>query len=146
VKEPLTDESLTIASLKTDGLEINLNKNGKTQISKPTSHIVLEISNSVNLPTAFALEQNYPNPFNPVTVIRYHIPLNPPSEGGKRGMLVTLKVYSVLGQEVATLVNEVQEAGFKSVEWNASNVPSGVYFYKLSAGGFTDIKKMLLVR
>jgi hypothetical protein len=98
------------------------------------------------VPIGFTLEQNYPNPFNPVTVIRYHIPLNPPSEGGKRGMLVTLKVYNVLGQEVATLVNEVQEAGFKSIQFNASGLPSGVYLYRFTAGDFSDVKKLLLMK
>jgi hypothetical protein len=99
-----------------------------------------------DVPEGFSLEQNYPNPFNPLTVIRYHIPLNPPSEGGKRGMFVALKVFNMLGQEVATLVNEVQEAGFKSIQFDASGLPSGVYFYRFTAGDFSDVKKLLLMK
>ena len=89
------------------------------------------------IPTEFALEQNYPNPLNPLTVIRYSLPV---------GGLVTLKVYNVFGQEIATLVDEMQDAGYKSVNWDATNAPSAVYFYKISAGQFSDVKKMLLIK
>jgi hypothetical protein len=89
------------------------------------------------LPDHFALEQNYPNPFNPTTEIRYQT-----SEVSH----VTLKVYNVLGELVATLVDELQEAGYKSIEWNASRMPSGMYYYKIQAGTFSEVKKMLLVK
>jgi hypothetical protein len=102
-------------------------------------------SNGV-VPTEFALEQNYPNPFNPSTVIRFNIPLSPPSESGNRGMFVTLKVYNTLGEQVATLVDGIQEAGYRSVEWNASGLPSGIYFYRLTAGTFTETKTLLLMK
>lgn len=76
------------------------------------------------------LNQNYPNPFNPSTKISWQ----------------TLKVCDVLGNEVATLVNEQQTAGTYEVEFNASHLSSGIYFYKLTAGGFTQTKKMVLLR
>jgi len=94
------------------------------------------------------------NPFNPTTKIKYTIPqhthLTVPSREGKersgRGVLVTLRIYDVLGKEVATLVNKEQSAGSYEVEFNANNLTSGVYFYKLSAGSFVETKKMLLLR
>jgi type IX secretion system substrate protein/S1/P1 nuclease len=89
------------------------------------------------MPIGFELFQNYPNPFNPVTQIRYEI-----RDAGH----VTLKIYNVLGQEVATLVDEIQEAGYRGVKWDASNFTSGVYFYQLSVGFSTDAKQMLLIR
>ncbi len=89
------------------------------------------------IPSAFSLGQNYPNPFNPSTEIRYQI-----SEVSH----VTLKVYDVLGREVRTLVNEVQDAGFKSVRFDASGVASGVYFYRLHSGSFRETKRMLLLK
>jgi hypothetical protein len=92
---------------------------------------------TVELPKEFSLYQNYPNPFNPTTRIKYNLPAT---------SAVKLVIYNILGQTVATVVDEVQEAGYKSVEWSANNVSSGVYFYKLTAGDFVEIKKMLLVR
>jgi len=88
-------------------------------------------------PKTYVLSQNIPNPFNPSTIIQYELP---------EESQVTLQVYNTLGQEVASLVNEVQVAGNKTVVFDASNFPSGVYFYKLSAGSFTQIKKMLLIK
>jgi photosystem II stability/assembly factor-like uncharacterized protein len=88
-------------------------------------------------PNSFNLYQNYPNPFNPNTVIRYQL-----SVVSK----ITLKVYDILGKEVAILVNEVKNAGNYSVDFNASNFPSGVYFYKLEANDHSEVKKMLLLK
>lgn len=90
-----------------------------------------------NEPSEYKLEQNYPNPFNPTTTIQYQIP----NDG-----LVTLKIYDMLGKEVATLVNEVKTAGTFDVQWNASGLPSGVYFYKLTSNNFTDVKRMILMK
>jgi hypothetical protein len=88
-------------------------------------------------PAGFVLRQNYPNPFNPVTTIGYEVPT-----GGR----VTLRVYTILGQEVTTLVDEVQQAGQKSVRWDAGGVAGGIYLYRLKAGGFSETREMLLIR
>ncbi|MDD5361231.1 MAG: T9SS type A sorting domain-containing protein [Ignavibacteria bacterium] len=90
-----------------------------------------------SIPTDYSLKQNYPNPFNPTTKINFAIP--------KQG-LVTMKIYDVLGREVRTLVNEIKQVGNYSVEFNASDLASGVYFYKLDAGTFSDIKRMILIK
>ncbi|GMU96052.1 reprolysin-like metallopeptidase [Ignavibacterium album] len=92
---------------------------------------------SVNLPTKFALGQNYPNPFNPSTVISWQSPVS---------SYQTLKIYDILGNEVATLVDEYREAGSYYVEFDASDLPSGIYYYKLTAGSFSDVKKMMVVK
>jgi hypothetical protein len=89
------------------------------------------------VPTVFALNQNYPNPFNPSTVIGYQLPVS-----GS----VTLKVYDVVGREVATLVNETKSAGSYQVTFNASKLASGVYFYKLQSGSYTSVKKLVLMK
>jgi len=89
------------------------------------------------VPTQFTLSQNYPNPFNPATMIEYAIPQN---------SMVTLKVYNILGQEVASLVNQEQKASSYAVNFDASRLASGIYFYKLQAGSFTLTKKMLLLK
>lgn len=85
----------------------------------------------------YALNQNYPNPFNPATVISYQIPQN---------SLVTVKVYNVLGSEIVTLVNEQQSAGKHYINFNAANLSSGVYLYKIQAGEFSAVKKLTLIK
>ncbi|MDD5360506.1 MAG: T9SS type A sorting domain-containing protein [Ignavibacteria bacterium] len=85
----------------------------------------------------YSLSQNYPNPFNPITQIKYSIKTNGP---------VTLKVYDILGKEVTTLVNEVKSAGAYIIDFNGANLASGTYLYKLESNGFTDIKKMILIK
>lgn len=94
-----------------------------------------------NLPQAFSLSQNYPNPFNATTVIRYELS----ADGGPRAA-VTLVVYNILGQKVATLVDGKQTPGYKAVTWNAKGMASGIYFYRLQAGEFTTTKKMILLK
>ena len=88
-------------------------------------------------PSEYLLKQNYPNPFNPSTTISFSIP---------KTNFVTIKVYDVLGREVATLVNEEKSPGNYSVNFNASNLPSGVYFYRIQAGSYSVVKKMLMIK
>ena len=93
----------------------------------------------------FSLEQNYPNPFNPSTKIKFTIP-SVIASGAKQSNLVTLKVYDVLGKEVAILLNEEKSATNYEVDFNASQLSSGIYFYKLQMGSFIETKKMLLLK
>ncbi len=92
---------------------------------------------TVEIPNYYSLSQNYPNPFNPATQIKYTIP--------KAGNVV-LRVYDVLGKEVKTLVNEKKEVGVYNIDFDASNLSSGIYFYRIEAGDFTAVKKMMLVK
>lgn len=94
-------------------------------------------NNNSSVPQTYSLSQNYPNPFNPVTKINFAIP---------KQSFVTLKVYDVLGREVKTLVNEIKTVGYYSVDFNASDFSSGVYFYRFETEGFTDVKRMLLIK
>jgi GH18 family chitinase len=97
-------------------------------------------------PAEYMLHQNYPNPFNSATTIKYQIPQSSFSEKGERGGFVSLKVYDLLGREMATLVNEQKPAGIYTLQWNASNLPSGVYFYQLKAGSYAETKKLVLLK
>jgi len=92
---------------------------------------------NVGIPNQFNLSQNYPNPFNPTTTIKYQIP---------ELSFVTLKIYDVLGNEITNLVNEEKSAGSYEVDFNATTLPSGIYFYKLQAGNFVETKKMVLLK
>ena len=89
------------------------------------------------IPDKFRLYQNYPNPFNPVTTIKYDLP---------EQTRVTLKVYNILGQEVMTLVDRIEEAGFKYIQFDATHITSGIYIYKIKAGMYTAGKKLLLIK
>jgi len=95
------------------------------------------ISGNVQTPSSYSLSQNYPNPFNPKTVISYQL---------VAGNNVSLKIFDMLGKEVATLVNEKQNAGSYSISFDGSNLSSGMYYYKLETGSFTDTKKMILIK
>lgn len=106
----------------------------KFGIQAPVTSV--ETENSLT-PNTFLLSQNYPNPFNPSTTIKYSVP---------SAQFVTLKVYNLLGQEVATLLNEEQNAGNYIAKFDASSLSSGIYFYTLKAGNFTDTKKMILMK
>ncbi len=121
----ITNEGPT---LRLDGIRV-----ARTWTSLLTATSVKDFA----VPHEYELSQNYPNPFNPSTVINYQLP-----EAGN----VTLKVYDVLGNEVANLVNEFQQAGVHNVKFSNANLSSGVYFYKLQAGIFSSVKKMMLAK
>ena len=107
-------------------------EDGFYELSDPVS-----VTGSGDVPIRFQLSQNHPNPFNPSTTIGYQLPVQ---------SHVTLSVFNLLGQEVATLVDEVQEAGYRSVEFNASGLPSGMYLYRLQAGSSVQTRKLLLLK
>lgn len=93
--------------------------------------------NPATVPDHFSLEQNYPNPFNPTTTIQYQLP---------KSAKVVLEIFNVRGQRVATLVNEEKAGGYYSVVWDAGDVSSGVYYYRIKAGEFTDVKKLIVIK
>lgn len=129
------DDALATATIARQFGSINPNyyKAWNYDQQKPTN-----IQRADNLiPEVFALEQNFPNPFNPSTAINYSIPME---------SRVTLKIYNMLGQEVATVVNETMPAGKYSATFNASNLASGAYIYRIEAGSFVSVKKMLLLK
>lgn len=95
------------------------------------------ITGEPSLPDGFWLSQNYPNPFNSSTVIEYALP---------EAVWVRLEVFNTLGRKVATLVNETQEPGYHSYNWEANNLATGIYFYRISAGQFHKTRKMVLVK
>ncbi|KAB2840200.1 MAG: T9SS type A sorting domain-containing protein, partial [Melioribacteraceae bacterium] len=105
-------------------------------LSKSNIELVQGITEN-EVPEEYGLSQNYPNPFNPSTVIKYQLPEN---------SFVDLKIYDVLGREVSVLSNEFKGAGSYEAVFNASNLPSGIYFYKLTTSKFTEIKKMILLK
>ena len=102
-----------------------------------TSSGVTSVTEGQVIPGEFRLEQNYPNPFNPSTTIKYELP---------KSSMVRLTVYDMLGREVASLMNETRGAGVYEVKFDASNLSSGVYLYKLQAGDLVQTRKLLLVR
>jgi FG-GAP repeat/Secretion system C-terminal sorting domain len=135
-----------VGNIKGEGSrEIAVGQNDAYGASGPghTFILSLDVPNGVKenivskSPTEYRLYQNFPNPFNPSTIIRYALPAN---------ALVVLKVFDLLGRDVGTLVNERQNAGSHSLRFNAASLPSGVYFYQLTAGGFVHTKKLIVLR
>jgi len=99
--------------------------------------LITSVNEQPALITDYKLNQNYPNPFNPSTVISYQLP---------EDNNVTLKVFNLLGAEVATLVSGKQTSGVHKITFNAANLASGIYFYKLQAGNYTSVKKLMLLK
>ncbi len=121
-----TSGSLISGAIYFDDLRAVKKINGATQID-----------NEFILPEEYFLSQNYPNPFNPETKISWQVPA---------GCFQTLKIFDVLGREVTTLVNEYRPAGIYQINFNAGDLPSGIYFYRIKAGNFIEIKKMILIK
>jgi len=101
----------------------------------PTDRIKSTSDNET--PRIFKLHQNYPNPFNPISTIKYDI---------SKQSEVTIKIFDIIGREVSILVNETKEPGFYAVSFDGTNYSSGVYFYRIETGSFTDVKKMVLLK
>ncbi len=110
-----------------DSIEINVEVRTNTEINELFK----------NIPTTYYLEQNFPNPFNPVTVISWQLPVS---------SHVELSVFNILGQKLCTLVSEQQQTGYHQVEWNAREVSSGVYYYRLETEGYSNVKKMVVIK
>ncbi len=115
---------------------IDFNGN-ESEYSDVVDATVLSIDDEIGIPTKFALLQNYPNPFNPITTIQYELP---------QRSNVQIIICNLVGRKMATLLSEIQDAGYKSVQWDATNVSSGVYFYQIRAGGFVQTRKMILLK
>lgn len=132
------------AVIKIGSEETDISGSGTIKISYPVESVTLNLKGIPALPGEIVMEQNYPNPFNPNTVIKYQLP---------SASKVMLKIYNMLGQEVETLVNEVQDAGYKSVNFDARQLASGVYYYRITttdvanpSHNFTQVRKMVLVK
>ncbi|OGU74600.1 MAG: hypothetical protein A3H45_10575 [Ignavibacteria bacterium RIFCSPLOWO2_02_FULL_55_14] len=127
-----------VSALAVSGTNLFAGTRGGGVWRRPLSEMITSVDRlSAALPMHFRLEQNYPNPFNPATTISFALPSR---------SFVSLKVFDALGREVTILLSEQLPAGKYSLQWNAVGLPSGVYFYRLQAGSFTETKKLLLLR
>jgi len=128
---------LRINSLYTTADYIYAGTQGASLWRRPLSEFTGIKKTGNFIPQTYSLSQNYPNPFNPSTTIDYQLPISG---------FVKISVFDVLGQEVKTLVNEYKQAGTYNVRFDASELPSGVYFYKITSGDFTSTKKLTLIK
>lgn len=127
--------------LKRGTNKLYLNGSSRSYIELPITNLVIGIQQiSSEIPKQFSLGQNYPNPFNPVTKIKFEVPVT-----GKNNY-VTIKVYDISGREITTLADNNFSAGVYEADWDASKYSSGVYFYRMTAGNYSEIKKMVLVK
>jgi hypothetical protein len=146
-----TVRDTTLATISATGL-LTAKRNGKDTVlatandgSDIQGKLVITISGQTgiddhhgqSLPLTMVLEQNYPNPFNSTTIISFTLPST---------SFVSLKIFDALGREVSTLLSEELSAGIYSQQWNASDFPSGIYFYRLQAGSFAETKKLILLK
>ncbi len=136
---PANDVNITVSSRFSGLFKLNFEimSNGWTYWRDSVSQVVTGVDDIKQTPLSYDLSQNYPNPFNPSTTINFVIP---------KSSFVNLSVYDILGRKVSTLINEEKIAGSYKVEFNAINLPSGIYFYKIKAGSFTQTKKMVLLK
>ena len=103
---------------------------------------VMDVIEADNIPSTYSIHQNYPNPFNPMTTINFELPIKE---------FVNIRIYDLMGRNIRSLINMVQDAGYRSVQWNATNdlgqpVTAGMYIYTIQAGDFRQTKKMLLLK
>lgn len=144
IGEVPNDVNLILTDLKTGSSvdmrgrsEIKFTENPGVKRLFKVSGTIVNVEKDNLIPKEFALYQNYPNPFNPETIIEFNIP---------KRTFVKLTIYDILGREIKVLINEEINPGKYAVKFNASNLPSGIYFYRLDAGEFSDIKKMVFVK
>jgi hypothetical protein len=138
----LTKEGILGYILFTEKTAGNHTAGIESVIARNSGNLDLEVNfagmnTGVGVPKTFSLNQNYPNPFNPVTKIEYALP---------NDAKVSIKIYDMLGREVSVLVNDMQKAGYYKIDWNGSSLASGAYFYKMVAGDFVAVKKMMLIK
>ncbi len=127
-------DSVTATALIRGGSD---NPGGTTMMTVSSEPIISVDDNNNIIPSEFSLKQNYPNPFNPSTKIKYEVPV---------GSFISLKVYDLLGNEIATLVNEEKESGNYEINFDASGLSSGIYYYQLQADNFMYTKKLVLMK
>jgi hypothetical protein len=126
-------------------MQYDIVSDGKITINEDaTIKLIMTPNSVVEIPREFGLSQNYPNPFNPTTRIKYDLPVD---------AKVTIKIFNILGQEVEVLLDDLQSAGYKWLDFNAANLSSGVYFYQINATGsadaskkFTKVNKMMVLK
>ena len=136
IDQGLVDKN--VSTLAIEGAYLYSGTMGSGVWRRPLSEVTTDIKNETQqLPSSFKLGQNYPNPFNPSTIIPFNLPVR---------SFVSLKVFDLLGRDMATLVSDNLPAGNHSRQWNAANVSSGIYFYRLQAGSFIETKKLVLLR